>query len=79
MIAASLPAPSACILPKRLHVITWGCQMNVYDSARMTDVLRPLGYAPAESAETADMVSSTPAISATAPPRRCSPSLAACA
>ncbi len=48
------PAP----LPasKRLHVITWGCQMNVYDSARMTDVLRPLGYAPAVSAETADMV-----------------------
>ena len=33
--------------PKRLHVITWGCQMNVYDSARMADVLRPLGYAPA--------------------------------
>ena len=43
-------------MPKRLHVITWGCQMNVYDSARMTDVLRPLGYAPAESADTADMV-----------------------
>ncbi len=32
--------------PKRLHVITWGCQMNVYDSARMADVLAPLGYAP---------------------------------
>jgi tRNA-2-methylthio-N6-dimethylallyladenosine synthase len=33
--------------PRRLHVITWGCQMNVYDSARMADVLAPLGYAPA--------------------------------
>src|SRR5438270_882066 len=22
---------------KRLHLITWGCQMNVYDSARMAD------------------------------------------
>ena len=41
---------------RRLHVITWGCQMNVYDSARMTDVLAPLGYAPAEGAEGADMV-----------------------
>jgi tRNA-2-methylthio-N6-dimethylallyladenosine synthase len=42
--------------PKRLHMITWGCQMNVYDSARMADVLAPLGYAPADSADDADMV-----------------------
>jgi tRNA-2-methylthio-N6-dimethylallyladenosine synthase len=42
--------------PKRLHVITWGCQMNVYDSARMADVLRPLGYAPTQAPEDADMV-----------------------
>ncbi len=41
---------------KRLHVITWGCQMNVYDSARMADVLAPLGYAPVAAAEDADMV-----------------------
>ena len=41
---------------KRLHVITWGCQMNVYDSARMADVLAPLGYSPAAGAEEADMV-----------------------
>ncbi len=41
---------------KRLHVITWGCQMNVYDSARMADVLAPLGYAPAGAPEEADMV-----------------------
>ncbi len=33
-----------------LHVITWGCQMNVYDSARMADVLAPLGYAPVADA-----------------------------
>ena len=42
--------------PKRLHVITWGCQMNVYDSARMADVLAPLGYAPTPDASDADMV-----------------------
>ena len=41
---------------KRLHVITWGCQMNVYDSARMADVLAPLGYAPVKAPDGADMV-----------------------
>jgi tRNA-2-methylthio-N6-dimethylallyladenosine synthase len=41
---------------KRLHVITWGCQMNVYDSGRMSDVLAPLGYAAVDTAEGADMV-----------------------
>ncbi len=41
---------------KRLHVITWGCQMNVYDSGRMRDVLTPLGYAPAAALDEADMV-----------------------
>ncbi|MGG5821317.1 tRNA (N6-isopentenyl adenosine(37)-C2)-methylthiotransferase MiaB [Falsiroseomonas sp. HW251] len=42
--------------PKRLFVKTWGCQMNVYDSARMADVLAPLGYAPTQTPEDADMV-----------------------
>ena len=42
--------------PKRLFIRTWGCQMNVYDSARMADVLAPLGYAPADAPEGADMV-----------------------
>ncbi len=41
---------------KRLHVITWGCQMNVYDSGKMSDVLAPLGYAPVDTPEGADMV-----------------------
>ncbi len=41
---------------KRLHVMTWGCQMNVYDSGRMADVLAPLGYAPAAEPDGADMV-----------------------
>ena len=41
---------------KRLHIITWGCQMNVYDSARMADVLAPLGYASAPGPDGADMV-----------------------
>ena len=41
---------------KKLHMITWGCQMNVYDSGRMSDVLAPLGYAAAETPDGADMV-----------------------
>ncbi len=50
------PNQPMIIARKRLHVITWGCQMNVYDSGRMADVLAPLGYAPAEQADGADMV-----------------------
>ncbi len=30
---------------KKLFIKTYGCQMNVYDSARMADLLAPLGYA----------------------------------
>src|SRR6202049_3696959 len=41
---------------KTVHIKTYGCQMNVYDSARMADLLAPLGYAPADNAEDADMV-----------------------
>ncbi|MEL6284836.1 MAG: hypothetical protein AAFQ18_01380, partial [Pseudomonadota bacterium] len=33
---------------KRLYIKTYGCQMNVYDSERMRDVLAPLGYGPAD-------------------------------
>jgi tRNA-2-methylthio-N6-dimethylallyladenosine synthase len=41
---------------KKLFIKTYGCQMNVYDSARMADLLAPLGYGPAETPEEADMV-----------------------
>jgi tRNA-2-methylthio-N6-dimethylallyladenosine synthase len=43
-------------LPKKLFIKTYGCQMNVYDSARMADVLAPLGYAPCAEMQDADMV-----------------------
>ncbi len=45
------PAPS-----KRLFIKTYGCQMNVYDSERMADVLSPLGYAITDTPEGADLV-----------------------
>jgi len=41
---------------KRVFIRTYGCQMNVYDSDRMADVLRPLGYALAATPEQADLV-----------------------
>src|SRR5881394_1845487 len=43
-------------MQKRLFIKTYGCQMNVYDSARMTDVMAPLGYVLAAEVETADLV-----------------------
>ena len=41
---------------KRLYIKTYGCQMNVYDSQRMADVLRPLGYGVTTDPEGADLV-----------------------
>jgi tRNA-2-methylthio-N6-dimethylallyladenosine synthase len=43
-------------LAKKLFIKTYGCQMNVYDSARMGELLAPLGYAATEDAGEADMV-----------------------
>jgi tRNA-2-methylthio-N6-dimethylallyladenosine synthase len=43
-------------MQKRLFIKTYGCQMNVYDSARMADLMAPLGYAPVASADGADLV-----------------------
>jgi tRNA-2-methylthio-N6-dimethylallyladenosine synthase len=41
---------------KKLHIKTYGCQMNVYDSERMVDLLRPLGYEVTDEAREADLV-----------------------
>jgi len=41
---------------KRLYIKTYGCQMNVYDSERMADVLAPLGYGVTHEVEDADLV-----------------------
>ena len=41
---------------KKLHIKTYGCQMNVYDSERMTDILRPLGYEVSDTPDGADLV-----------------------
>ena len=41
---------------KKIFVKTYGCKMNVYDSARMVDVMAPEGYAEAATPEDADIV-----------------------
>lgn len=41
---------------KKLFIKTWGCQMNVYDSNRMSDILSSLGYKTVDSPEGADMM-----------------------
>ena len=41
---------------KRLYIKTYGCQMNVYDSERMADVLAPLGYGLTDTPDGADLV-----------------------
>jgi len=41
---------------KRLFIKTYGCQMNVYDSERMRDLLAPLGYELVEAPEGVDLV-----------------------
>ena len=43
-------------MTRRLYIKTYGCQMNVYDSERMADVLRPLGYGMTDTPEGADLV-----------------------
>ena len=47
---------SSKALAKKLFIRTYGCQMNVYDSARMADVLAPLGFGATEDPLDADMV-----------------------
>ncbi len=42
--------------PKKVFVKTYGCQMNVYDSQRMTDALAADGYVATEAIDEADLV-----------------------
>ena len=43
-------------LAKKVFIKSYGCQMNVYDSARMADVLAPVGYEATEDFDAADLV-----------------------
>jgi len=41
---------------KKLFIKTFGCQMNVYDSERMSEALLELGYSAADTPEAADLI-----------------------
>ena len=41
---------------RKVHVKSYGCQMNVYDSHRMTDLLTRDGYAEAATPDDADLI-----------------------
>ncbi|STS89162.1 (dimethylallyl)adenosine tRNA methylthiotransferase [Klebsiella variicola] len=44
-------------MTKKLHIKTWGCQMNEYDSSKMADLLDAThGYQLTEVAEEADVL-----------------------
>ena len=41
---------------RKVHIKSFGCQMNVYDSHRMADTLAPEGFAETATPEDADLV-----------------------
>src|SRR5689334_25346630 len=41
---------------RKLYAKSYGCQMNVYDSQRMADLLAPDGYAETAAPEDADLI-----------------------
>ncbi len=50
--AHASPPPGA----KRMFIKSYGCQMNVYDGLRMAELLAPMGYGLAPTAEDADLI-----------------------
>jgi tRNA-N(6)-(isopentenyl)adenosine-37 thiotransferase enzyme MiaB len=50
-VAGEVNAPS-----RKVFIKTYGCQMNVYDSGRMSDALAADGYVPTENVDEADLV-----------------------
>ncbi len=43
-------------MPKKLYIKTYGCQMNVYDSERMSEALAESDYVPTDSPDDADLI-----------------------
>ncbi|HXZ67100.1 MAG TPA: tRNA (N6-isopentenyl adenosine(37)-C2)-methylthiotransferase MiaB, partial [Alphaproteobacteria bacterium] len=43
-------------MQKTVFIRSYGCQMNVYDSGRMADVLKPLGFERTEESQDADLI-----------------------
>src|SRR5487761_2152257 len=47
---------SGMTIARKVHVKSFGCQMNVYDSHRMADTLAPAGYGETAQVADADLV-----------------------
>ena len=43
-------------LQRKLHIKSYGCQMNVYDAQRMVDTLADEGFVETANADDADLV-----------------------
>ena len=41
---------------KKIYIKTYGCQMNVYDSERMYELMKPHGYKISENYEDSDLI-----------------------
>jgi tRNA-2-methylthio-N6-dimethylallyladenosine synthase len=50
------PASDARVMERRVHLRTYGCQMNAHDSDKLSNLLLHHGYAPVESPEDADLL-----------------------
>jgi tRNA-2-methylthio-N6-dimethylallyladenosine synthase len=50
------PDPTGMNGPRKVHIKSFGCQMNVYDSHRMADTLAAEGFAETTCVEDADLV-----------------------
>src|SRR5437667_5162142 len=48
--------PGSMKPPRKLHIKSYGCQMNVYDAQRMVDTLAGEGFVETTSADDADLV-----------------------
>src|ERR1700716_2094502 len=48
--------PGSMKSPRKLHIKSYGCQMNVYDAQRMVDTLAPDGFVETASVDDADLV-----------------------
>src|SRR5258705_11388480 len=54
----AIPSPHSGPMkpPRKLHIKSYGCQMNVYDAQRMVDTLAGEGFVETDRAEDADLV-----------------------
>ena len=43
-------------MTRKLYVKSYGCQMNVYDSHRMADMLAPEGFVETATPDDADLI-----------------------